>query len=270
MADLVVGPQGVAGNLQTAQGVGANLQNEQVLNAAANTKQPQPGMQQGKPGDPGYIENVYLNQKDKKFADAATGETIFDLIKFKTGGNIDFQQKLKLFIRREYWTSAQVMNMAVLGFSLGMALMLIVFIFSYDLNYNLFSRRGLVRKLGIFLTFMGVGIIFSKFAPHYIKQCKPGAKGVDRNLERHQCLENRDCTRSNRVYSGACNYPVGNAFEEALRFILRMLVLVGIGMWIASAASDDLNNPPSTTQDQWVSAVMGFAFGNILSFVTYT
>ena len=215
-------------------------------------------------------QNRYEKQLEKKFKDVGTGETIQNLLLYKSGWRDNFPKRLKLFILKEYWTGAQVWGIFLVGLWLGILVMLSVILSSFDeIDYNLFDARGFWRKLGVFLTSFAGGIALSKTVPKGLRRCQAGHEGTQKGFENQKCISDADCSFIEPI-SGSCRYPDGGWLMTTLRYVSYGLSIAGIVILVVNKTGlslQDMVGP--TSYDIWISSLLGISIAQILSYIMY-
>lgn len=261
------GPTNMATDLTAVKNVG---------NASVDTNPPAAQLNAAKSKDPRtkdptFIANRFEADLNKKFADTATGESIPEILLYKSGGRNDWRKRIKLFIMKEFWNKDQVLGVFMLGLFGGMLIILAIAVGVLPgMDYNLFEARGFYHKFASFLVALGGGILLGKAAPHGLKKCRRQSKGTDPALAGSTCLDPYDCTRSNKPYRDSCKYPSGGTFVQALRYITYLSVIVGIVLLILNRTGNVPDVAPATSYDIWISVIFGFGTGQIAGYFLYT
>lgn len=245
--------------------------------------------------DPSYQSDIYKGQLDEMLTTVATGETSDNIIKVKSKGQEDNPKKIKMAIEREFWRNTQVVGVWILGFALGSIVLLLIFTssdevilkvkqpkpevevegteepeelpdkFKLEETYNLFSRRGLYKKLGMLFLGFFIATLIGQRIPHGIKKCKGSRKkpvaGVDPDFFGAQCLNDGDCTISSEEIRDVCVERQVGALGRAFK-VLGYLSVFPAGFILGFG--DDTEE--ATSIDYVASFFLGFSGGYILNY----
>lgn len=131
--------------------------------------------------------------------------------------------------------------------------------------FNLFSQRGLYKKLG--MAFLGVffSTLIGQRVDHGIKKCRGSEKnpvsGVDPGFEGAQCLDDTDCTISNKEGIDVCARRNIGAVGKAFWWIGYGSLIPGIAF--LAGFEDEVE---ATPYDFYFAFFLGFSGGYILNY----
>jgi hypothetical protein len=166
--------------------------------------------------------------------------------------NDDPKRRLLISIKTQYWQDSQVYGFALFAISVAYFVPALLY---FVLGDNELSEAYL---WGVFLLCFGSARILAFFVPKGNKYCEP-------KLSDHRqggvCLEDMDCTLTNRAQPGACRH-VPPSFVLSVTTMLQFVsFFVGIVMVVQFKESS------STTVTKAAAGALGFGLGFMVDYI---
>lgn len=199
------------------------------------------------PDEAGFQANRYKAQFLEK--DPSFGLSTDEILQGKF--NEDPKRRLLISIRTQYWTDSQVYGFAFFAISVAYFIPSLLFFVAGD---NELSGIGL---WGITLLCFGCARILAFFVPKGNKYCE--AKLSD-HRPGEVCLEDMDCTLTNRAQPGACRYSPPTFILSVTTTLQIVSFFIGIILVARSEMTED-------AVTKAMAGALGFGFGFMIDYI---
>jgi hypothetical protein len=205
----------------------------------------------------------FVTQLQKIQQQSAAGVYLPDLLKAQSGGKDDMPRKVKLAIRREFFTLKQYIGGVIFGTGLGALVLAILALATGAMSFG-FLGDGWQIKLGAFLTAFCAMSLTAVVETRRNQTCSATNKHVDEDKRGHECILNDDCTNGNMVFSGMCSHPTAKLapFRMACTIAAGLL---GVGLLIAGGTSKTSATPHG--KDMYMPIVLGYGSGIVFGYI---
>lgn len=196
----------------------------------------------------------YWKVEQKKALASPYGKSVPEIIKLESEGLDDWQRKLKLAVKREYFSLWQYVGGVLFGIAVGLMVANLVFLFAMDSDFTMTGDDPNVVKWqwGYFLLAFFVAELIGRVEARRQFHCDPDPdkKGVDPKRRGMDCLNNRDCTVQMNVPGNLCVRKTPGAFVSTIRiYVPWVLFFIGCLLLILASA-------PAPPPNQLAPAIM--------------
>lgn len=196
----------------------------------------------------------YWKVEQRKALSSPYGKSVPEIIKLESEGLDDWQRKLKLAVKREYFSLWQYIGGVFFGIAAGLLVANLVFLFAMDSDFTMTGEDANVVKWqwGYFLLSFFVAELIGRVEARRQFHCDPNPdkKGVDPKRRGMDCLNNRDCTVQMNVPGNLCVRKTPGAFISTIRiYVPWVLFLIGCLLLILASA-------PAPPTNQLAPAIM--------------
>ncbi len=196
-------------------------------------------------------------------ANAFMGTSSVEMLRNATKGQEDIPRKIKLAIKRQYFTYSQVSHIAVFSVFFGMGLACMILVFSFGATNYTEGGAGIAKWAYI----MGGAWVTSWFLNYETRggfRCDPDKEGVDNDKRNAPCLDSFDCTIRERVPPGLCTHKAKAGWIMFLRNILFWGAPIAVAiLGIAAVTSSER---AATAEEAFISISFGLMIGGVWMF----
>lgn len=208
-------------------------------------------------------QNYWKLEQQKAFS-SPFAKSAPEMLKLQSEGEDDWQRKLKLSIRRQYFNVYQYMGGVLLGVATGILVTCLVFVFALDFPFTMFGEDPNVSKWqwGWFLVTFFMSELAGRVETRRQFHCDPYNKDVDARRRGMDCITNRDCSVAQDLKGGLCVRRSPGAFVGFMRIYVPYVAFLG-GVLLLILA-----DAPAPPRDQIAPAVLfGVGSGMVWGYV---
>ena len=212
----------------------------------------------------GATEDRYKSSAREQVSNAYLGTSSVDMLRAATGGREDIPKKIKLAIRRQYFTYDQVFIVTASAMVFGMGVQIVVLLSTGAMEFTF--AQGTINKLAFLFLGITLGALMGRNLTVGGLKCDPSSKQVKRSGKSGQaCLDNFDCTNEKEPGPRICTHPT----KHGATGTIRNSVLYGapLGMFICFAWSAFVDEGFATSEERYIMTIIGMMVGVFLMFV---
>jgi len=214
--------------------------------------------------------NRFDQNARESMASAFMGLSTVDMLRNATQGQEDIPKRIKMAIRRQYFSQSQTFHWAFFSFCVGAGIATLVYVYTFDaIDYQLISGEATNAKLAFFFGGMWLTSWMASYETRGSYFCSKKDKflnkGVDQNKQGMPCYDDADCTVTEKFRKDACAHPSKWGPIKLLRDVFywgTMIATVILG--IVAAATPDSRG--ATAEEGFISFVFGMMLGVLWMF----
>lgn len=202
---------------------------------------------------------------------SALGVNVQEAVKASTKGHHNLTHDIRLSIKRQYYTTKQMMQTFIWGAVVGAFVGALLVAQTAPNAMMLMTGPAAPQIWGIFMiSFGAAALVLRSFTHPSIRKCSKDSKyDVKPEFQGRDCLEDLDCTDQETPPWGACKVPKFGVVSRSVQNIIPPLALfAGLVLFFITRSGTDIRpHPTDVTQ----ASVYGmFAGGMAMFFFSFT